>query len=145
MRRKRLTYSLSLLIASFVAVTVVATPVSAQQQPNIIRFMGDDIGIWNTGAYHRGLMAGRTPNLDQLAAEGMMFTDYYDQGLVITSEFSKQKFIATASASKRGGRAWMHPGDVAAPTREAAEAVAVKQFGLSPEDRNRIVIQERVD
>jgi arylsulfatase len=77
MRRKKLTYGLSLLIASFVAVTVAVTPVSAQQQPNIIMIMGDDIGIWNTGAYHRGLMAGRTPNLDQLAAEGMMFTDYY--------------------------------------------------------------------
>ena len=76
MRRKELTYGLSLLIASFVAVTVAVTPVSAQQQPNIIMIMGDDIGIWNTGAYHRGLMAGRTPNLDQLAAEGMMFTDY---------------------------------------------------------------------
>jgi arylsulfatase len=47
------------------------------QQPNIIMIMGDDIGIWNIGAYHRGLMAGRTPNLDQLAAEGMLFTDYY--------------------------------------------------------------------
>ena len=77
MRRKNLAYGLSLLIASFVAVTVAVTPVSAQQQPNIIMIMGDDIGIWNTGAYHRGLMAGRTPNLDQLAAEGMMFTDYY--------------------------------------------------------------------
>jgi arylsulfatase len=77
MRRKELTYGLSLLIASFVAETVAVTPVSAQQQPNIIMIMGDDIGIWNTGAYHRGLMAGRTPNLDQLAAEGMMFTDYY--------------------------------------------------------------------
>jgi arylsulfatase A-like enzyme len=76
-RRKKLTYGLSLLIASFVAETVAVTPVSAQQQPNIIMIMGDDIGIWNTGAYHRGLMAGRTPNLDQLAAEGMMFTDYY--------------------------------------------------------------------
>ncbi len=39
--------------------------------------MGDDIGWFNVGAYHRGIMAGRTPNLDQLAAEGMMFTDYY--------------------------------------------------------------------
>ena len=39
--------------------------------------MGDDIGMWNIGAYHRGLMAGRTPNLDKLAAEGMLFTDYY--------------------------------------------------------------------
>ena len=45
--------------------------------PNIVVIMGDDIGIWNIGAYHRGLMAGRTPNLDKLAAEGMMFTDYY--------------------------------------------------------------------
>src|SRR5438128_10344963 len=39
--------------------------------------MGDDIGMWNIGAYHRGMMAGRTPNLDRLAKEGMLFTDYY--------------------------------------------------------------------
>ena len=39
--------------------------------------MGDDIGMWNIGAYHRGLMAGRTPNIDRIAAEGMIFTDYY--------------------------------------------------------------------
>src|SRR6185503_13679677 len=45
--------------------------------PNIVVIMGDDIGMWNIGAYHRGLMAGRTPNLDKLAAEGMLFTDYY--------------------------------------------------------------------
>src|SRR5262245_34958424 len=77
MRRKKLNYVMCLLIASFVVVTVAATPVFAQQQTNIIIIMGRDIGIWNTGAYHRGLMAGRTPNLDQLAAEGMIFTDYY--------------------------------------------------------------------
>ena len=46
-------------------------------KPNIVVIMGDDIGIWNIGAYHRGMMAGRTPNLDQVAAEGMLFTDYY--------------------------------------------------------------------
>src|SRR5262245_26246229 len=39
--------------------------------------MADDIGMWNIGAYHRGMMAGRTPNIDRIAAEGMMFTDYY--------------------------------------------------------------------
>jgi arylsulfatase A-like enzyme len=49
----------------------------AQQKPNIIFIMGDDVGWFNIGAYHRGMMAGRTPNLDRLAAEGMMFTDYY--------------------------------------------------------------------
>jgi arylsulfatase A-like enzyme len=54
-------------------------PAHAQQPqpPNIVVIMGDDIGIWNIGAYHRGMMAGRTPNLDKIAAEGMLFTDYY--------------------------------------------------------------------
>jgi len=46
-------------------------------KPNIITIMGDDIGWFNIGAYHQGIMAGRTPNLDRLAAEGMRFTDYY--------------------------------------------------------------------
>src|SRR5258705_5379148 len=52
-------------------------PAAAGQKPNIVVIMGDDIGMWNIGAYHRGMMAGRTPNLDKLAAEGMLFTDYY--------------------------------------------------------------------
>ena len=49
----------------------------AGKKPNILFIMGDDIGMWNIGAYHRGLMAGRTPNLDKMAKEGMLFTDYY--------------------------------------------------------------------
>ena len=57
--------------------TFMATPASAQDKPNIVVIMGDDIGVWNVGAYHRGMMAGRTPNLDELAAEGAIFTDYY--------------------------------------------------------------------
>ena len=48
-----------------------------QNRPNIIFIMGDDIGWFNVGAYHQGMMAGRTPNLDRMAAEGMRFTDYY--------------------------------------------------------------------
>lgn len=39
--------------------------------------MGDDIGWFNIGAYNQGMMAGKTPNLDRMAAEGMRFTDYY--------------------------------------------------------------------
>src|SRR5689334_15047852 len=54
-----------------------STQPASQQRPNIIFIMGDDIGWFNVGAYHRGMMAGRTPNLDRLASEGMMFTDYY--------------------------------------------------------------------
>jgi len=47
------------------------------RKPNIIMIMGDDVGWFNIGAYHRGIMAGETPNLDRLAGEGMLFTDYY--------------------------------------------------------------------
>jgi arylsulfatase len=49
----------------------------ANGKPNIVAIMADDIGWSNIGAYHRGILASRTPNLDKLAAEGMMFTDYY--------------------------------------------------------------------
>lgn len=52
-------------------------PAASGKKPNILVIMGDDVGIWNIGAYHRGMMAGRTPHLDKLAAEGMLFTDYY--------------------------------------------------------------------
>ena len=65
---------LSLLAAMIVA---AATASAQQQRPNIIVIMGDDIGWFNIGAYHQGMMASRTPNLDRLAAEGMRFTDYY--------------------------------------------------------------------
>jgi arylsulfatase A-like enzyme len=47
------------------------------KKPNIIFIMGDDIGWYNIGAYHQGIMAGRTPNLDRMATEGTRFTDYY--------------------------------------------------------------------
>src|SRR5881296_3857513 len=61
------------LIAALVAVSAQA----ADKKPNIVFIMGDDVGMWNIGAYHRGMMAARTPNLDKLAKEGMLFTDYY--------------------------------------------------------------------
>jgi arylsulfatase A-like enzyme len=67
------------LLALMAAMAATSRPVAAQQQraPNIIMIMGDDIGWFNIGAYNQGIMAGSTPNLDRLAAEGMRFTDYY--------------------------------------------------------------------
>jgi len=69
-------------VASLLAIATVmqwqATVAEAQAKPpNIVVIMGDDIGIWNIGAYNRGMMAGRTPHLDKLAKGGMLFTDYY--------------------------------------------------------------------
>lgn len=47
-------------------------------KPNILVIFGDDIGYWNVGAYTHGMM-GRTPNIDSIAEEGMLFTDHYGQ------------------------------------------------------------------
>jgi len=71
---------ISLALATVATLFSAATPPTAKAQekkPNVVVIMGDDIGMWNIGAYHRGLMAGKTPNLDKLAKEGMLFTDYY--------------------------------------------------------------------
>jgi arylsulfatase len=68
-----------LLISAFAA-TVIGAPVAAQQQqqkPNIVIIWGDDIGQSDVSAYSRGLMGFKTPNIDRIANEGMMFTDYY--------------------------------------------------------------------
>ncbi len=47
------------------------------KKPNILVIFGDDIGQTNVSAYSMGLMGYRTPNIDRVAKEGMIFTDYY--------------------------------------------------------------------
>jgi arylsulfatase A-like enzyme len=49
-----------------------------RKSPNILVIFGDDIGMWNVGAYAHGMM-GRTPAIDRIANEGMLFTDHYAQ------------------------------------------------------------------
>src|SRR5882757_5511728 len=67
----------SIAALTFFFVAGVCQGTAESKKPNIVVIMGDDIGMWNIGAYHRGLMASKTPNLDKLAKEGMLFTDYY--------------------------------------------------------------------
>ncbi len=52
---------------------------AASDKPNILVVWGDDIGQSNISAYTRGLMGYQTPNIDRIAKEGMMFTDYYGE------------------------------------------------------------------
>mgnify|MGYP000753666855 CR=1 FL=1 len=67
-----------LILVFMITFVLTAGPaLAADKKPNIVVIMGDDIGMWNIGAYHRGMMAGTTPNIDKLAAEGAIFTDYY--------------------------------------------------------------------
>ena len=51
----------------------------AADKPNILVIWGDDIGWSNVGAYNHAVMGYRTPNLDRIASEGVMFTDHYAQ------------------------------------------------------------------
>jgi arylsulfatase len=55
------------LLLGSAAMLEAATPASAADKPNILVIMGDDVGWFNIGAYHRGIMSGKTPNLDKLA------------------------------------------------------------------------------
>lgn len=57
----------------------VATVQANTDLPNVLVIWGDDIGIYNISAYHRGLIGGRTPSIDRIAAEGAMFTDAYGE------------------------------------------------------------------
>jgi arylsulfatase len=54
-------------VLSVAAVTLASVPAASQQPqqrpPNILVIMGDDVGWFNVGAYHRGIMSGKTPNL----------------------------------------------------------------------------------
>ena len=123
-RRDLLLSGTSLMAASALTGAGFATSAQAQQpaatppsgkQPNIVFIMGDDIGMWNIGAYHRGLMAGRTPNIDKLAAEGMLFTDYY------------------AEASCTAGRAQFITGELPIRTGMTTVGQAGSPIGIPPQ------------
>ena len=70
------------LVAAWIGL-LLSPPTFAQQPapvtPNILVIMADDIGYWNVSAYNRGQMGYRTPNIDRIANEGAIFTDYYGQ------------------------------------------------------------------
>ncbi|MFI5401381.1 MAG: arylsulfatase [Planctomycetota bacterium] len=67
--------------AMVLAVAVAQSPALAQdtKKPNILVIWGDDIGWNNPSCYHRGMMGYRTPNIDRIANEGALFTDWYGQ------------------------------------------------------------------
>ena len=69
------------LLLGFVLFMGFQNAVNAQknEKPNILIIWGDDVGMWNISAYHRGMMGGTTPNIDKLADKGMMFMDHNAQ------------------------------------------------------------------
>ena len=117
------------LLASFAVVTVASAPAAAQQQqkPNILVIMGDDVGWFNIGAYHRGIMSGKTPNLDKLASEGMMFTDYYAEA---SCTAGRANFITGELPIRTGLTTVGQAGaDVGLPDQAVTLATVLKSLG----------------
>jgi len=67
----------ALVTGAPIKVAQAQQPAPSGRRPNILVIFGDDIGQANISAYSHGVMGYRTPNIDRLAKEGMMFTDYY--------------------------------------------------------------------
>jgi arylsulfatase len=118
------------VLALFATVMVTSTPVAAQQQrPNILVIMGDDVGWFNIGAYHRGIMSGKTPNLDKLASEGMLLTDYYAEA---SCTAGRANFITGELPIRTGLTTVGQAGaDVGIPDQAATLASALKTQGYA--------------
>jgi arylsulfatase len=70
---------LAFIVLAFAISPSPAPAQSAGKQPNILVIWGDDIGYWNISAYNQGMMGYKTPNIDRIAREGALFTDWYGQ------------------------------------------------------------------
>ena len=80
MKKIQLHRNLNRALFTVAACVLVAGTLHAKSdKPNILVIMGDDVGITNVSAYSRGLMGYQTPNIDRIANEGALFTDYYGE------------------------------------------------------------------
>lgn len=113
--------------------TVFAGTAQAQtapaRKPNILVIMGDDVGWFNIGAYHQGMMSGKTPNLDKLAAQGMRFTDYYAEA---SCTAGRANFITGEIPLRTGLTTVGQAGaDVGIPAQACTIATALKAQGYA--------------
>ena len=67
------------LLAALVLASSGFAAFAQAEKPNILVIWGDDIGQFNISAYNRGMMGYKTPNIDSIANEGALFTDWYGQ------------------------------------------------------------------
>jgi arylsulfatase len=132
-RRDMLLASTTLAAASALGSAASVEKAHAQAapsgRPNILVIMGDDIGWFNIGAYHQGIMSGKTPNLDKLAAEGMRFTDYYAEA---SCTAGRANFITGELPLRTGLTTVGQAGaDVGLPDQACTLATALKSLGYA--------------
>ena len=118
-----------------VCVVLLSGFARAQDRPNILVIWGDDVGQSNISAYTFGLVGYRTPNIDRIAKEGMMFTDYYGEQSCTAGRSSYimgQSVFRTGSfESWSAGRQGRHAGRRSRPSRACLKeyGYATGQFG----------------
>jgi arylsulfatase A-like enzyme len=131
-RRSMLLAGTTLAAASALGSAVETAVAQAQQaagKPNILVIMGDDVGWFNIGAYHQGIMSGKTPNLDKLAADGMRFTDYYAEA---SCTAGRANFITGEIPLRTGLTTVGQAGaDVGIPDEACTLATALKSLGYA--------------
>ncbi len=121
---------LILLTLSFGLAISGGAPAHAQdKKPNILVIMGDDVGWFNIGAYHQGIMSGKTPNIDRIAREGMRFTDYYAEA---SCTAGRANFITGELPIRTGLTTVGQAGaDVGIPAQACTIATALKAQGYA--------------
>ena len=125
MKRKQLLQWIIVLCATFVAAAAMAQ----DKKPNILFIMGDDVGWFNIGAYHQGIMSGKTPNIDRIAREGMRFTDYYAEA---SCTAGRANFITGELPIRTGLTTVGQAGaDVGIPAEACTIATALKAQGYA--------------
>jgi arylsulfatase len=125
---RKLTLAIFAVVSMFAGWSATVQAQTAPgRKPNILVIMGDDIGWFNIGAYHRGIMSGKTPHLDKLAAEGMMFTDYYAEA---SCTAGRANFITGEIPLRTGMTTVGQAGaDVGLPAQAVTLATVLKSLG----------------
>jgi len=120
-----------LCVAALAAAMMLTPALShAQKKPNILVIFGDDVGQTNISAYSFGVVGYKTPNIDRIAKQGMMFTDYYAEN---SCTAGRSSFI-TGQTPKRTGLSKVGiPGaPVGLQPRDVTIAQALKALGYDP-------------
>jgi arylsulfatase A-like enzyme len=119
------------LVAIAACLAAFASSAAAQpaKKPNILVIFGDDVGQTNVSAYSHGVMGYRTPNIDRIAREGLMFTDYYAEQ---SCTAGRSSFI-TGQATLRTGlsKVGMPGASVGLQARDVTIAQLLKAMGYA--------------
>lgn len=122
------------LLILLVLFTVSLPLHSQEKKPNILVIWGDDVGMWNISAYHRGMMGGDTPNIDRLAEEGMIFMCHNAQAsctagraAFLLGQYPIRTGLATVGLP--GAKEGIQSSDPTLATMLKAKGYATGQFG----------------